>query len=91
MGNVWSALADESRRKILKLLKKGSMNAGEISQHFNFTKATLSHHLSILKEANLVECKKVGQQQVYTLNATVFQQFMISVKDFFSKKGDKNE
>ncbi len=91
MGGVWSALSDESRRKILKLLKKKKISAGEIAEHFNFTKATLSHHLSILKDANLVECKKNGKQQIYCLNATVFEQFLASVRGFFSKRGDDYE
>ena len=55
MGDVWKALADPTRRKILKLLKKGSLNAGEIAAEFNMTKPSISNHLSILKQADLVD------------------------------------
>ena len=54
MGDVWSALADPTRRKILTLLKVQDLNAGEIAEQFNMTKPSISHHLSILKQAELV-------------------------------------
>ena len=61
MGDVWKALADPTRRKILKLLKKDSLNAGEIAAEFNMTKPSISNHLSILKQADLVDSEKIGQ------------------------------
>ena len=61
MGDVWKALADPTRRKILKLLKNDSLNAGEIAAEFNMTKPSISNHLSILKQADLVDSEKIGQ------------------------------
>ena len=55
MGDVWKALADPTRRKILSLLKKQDMNAGEIAAEFNMTKPSISNHLNILKQADLVD------------------------------------
>ena len=64
MGDVWSALADPTRRKILTLLKVQDLNAGEIAEQFNMTKPSISHHLSILKQAELVPSQKQGQNIV---------------------------
>ena len=76
MGDVWSALADPTRRKILTLLKAQDLNAGEIAEHFNMTKPSISHHLSILKQAELVRAQKHGQNIVYTLNISVFEEIL---------------
>ena len=54
MRSVWEALADPTRREILKILRKGDLTAGEIHSFFDITKPSLSHHLSILKDTNLV-------------------------------------
>ncbi len=67
MGDVWKALADPTRREILNLLKKQDLNAGEIAQEFNMTKPSISNHLSILKQADLVDCQKEGQNVIYSL------------------------
>jgi len=76
MGDVWSALADPTRRKILTLLKAQDLNAGEIAEQFNMTKPSISHHLSILKQAELVRAQKYGQNIVYTLNISVFEEIL---------------
>ena len=76
MGDVWSALADPTRRKILTLLKAQDLNAGEIAEQFNMTKPSISHHLSILKQAELVRAQKHGQNIVYTLNISVFEEIL---------------
>lgn len=68
MRDVWDALVDPTRREILKLLKKRDLSAGEIFNYFDITKPSLSHHLSILKEADLVTYKKNGQSIIYSLN-----------------------
>lgn len=68
MRDVWDALVDPTRREILKLLKKRDLSAGEIFNFFDITKPSLSHHLSILKEADLVTYKKNGQSIIYSLN-----------------------
>lgn len=65
------ALSDPNRRQILDLLKEGRMSAGELLAHFAMTGATLSHHLSLLKKANLVRSEKEGKFIYYELNMTV--------------------
>lgn len=76
MGDVWKALADPSRRKILELLKKQNMNAGEIAAEFNMTKPSISNHLNILKQADLVEAEKQGQNVVYSLKTSVLEDML---------------
>lgn len=88
MGDVWSALADPTRRKILTLLKAGDLNAGEIAEHFNMTKPSISHHLSILKQAELVTSQKHGQNIVYSLNISVFEEILQLVSDLAHRKED---
>ena len=73
MKDVWSALSDPVRRKILQLLKDKSMNAGDIAAHFTISKPFISHHLDVLKQAKLVFSEKKGQQVEYSINTTVFQ------------------
>ncbi|MBO5477456.1 MAG: winged helix-turn-helix transcriptional regulator [Clostridia bacterium] len=68
MRNVWEALSDPTRREILRILKKGELTAGEIYNYFDITKPSLSHHLSILKQAELVSANKQGQNIIYSLN-----------------------
>ncbi|MCB2290611.1 autorepressor SdpR family transcription factor [Clostridium sp. CS001] len=70
----FKALADPTRRKIIMLLKKESLTAGEIAEHFDMTKPSISHHLNTLKQADLVSDERKGQNIYYTLNTTVFQE-----------------
>jgi len=70
---VFKALSDPTRRKILQMLKKGDLPAGEIAGRFDMTKPSISHHLSVLKQANLVQDVRKGQNIYYSLNTTVFQ------------------
>ena len=86
MGDVWSALADPTRRKILTLLKVQDLNAGEIAEQFSMTKPSISHHLSILKQAELVRSQKNGQNIVYTLNISVFEEILQLVSDLAHRK-----
>jgi ArsR family transcriptional regulator, arsenate/arsenite/antimonite-responsive transcriptional repressor len=71
MNRVFKALNDPIRREILELLKQKDMNAGEIADHFNITKPSISHHLDLLKQADLVISVKNGQFVNYSLNKTV--------------------
>ena len=68
---TFKALSDPTRREILLLLRKGKLSAGEIGEHFNLTGATLSHHLSTLKQAELVSDQKEGKYIYYELNTSV--------------------
>ena len=75
------ALADPTRREILNLLKSGTKSAGEISDHFNITAAAISRHLSVLKEADLIEDTRDGKYIFYTLNASVLEEIMLWITD----------
>jgi ArsR family transcriptional regulator, arsenate/arsenite/antimonite-responsive transcriptional repressor len=76
MNRVFKALNDPIRREILELLKEKDMNAGEIADHFNITKPSISHHLDLLKQADLVISEKKGQFVNYTLNKTVVDEII---------------
>jgi ArsR family transcriptional regulator, repressor of sdpIR and other operons len=80
---VFKALADPNRRKILKLLKEGSRTAGEIAAEFSITKGSLSHHFNVLKAADLVRSERRGQSIVYSLNTSVFEDVATLVLDLF--------
>ena len=81
------ALSDPTRREILRLLRSGDLNAGEIAARFPMTQATVSHHLSILKEAGLVQAEPDGRHVHYSLDATVFQEFLEEFLAFFDVGG----
>ena len=71
MDSIFKALNDETRRAILELLRKNDMTAGQIADEFNISKPSISHHLDILRRADLVTSEKKGQFIVYTLNTTI--------------------
>ncbi len=87
MGDVWKALADPTRRKILTLLKKRDMNAGEIASKFKMTKPSISNHLNILKQADLVDSEKHGQNVVYSLKTSVLEDILGMLSDL-TKRGE---
>jgi ArsR family transcriptional regulator, arsenate/arsenite/antimonite-responsive transcriptional repressor len=86
MNKVFKALNDPIRREILELLKEKDMNAGEIADHFNITKPSISHHLDSLKQADLVISKKNGQFVNYTLNKTVVDEIIQWLMSIHLKK-----
>ena len=71
------ALSDPSRREILNLLKKDPMTATSIAEHFDMSAPAVSKHLNILKEAELVRCRREGKYQIYELNASVLEEVML--------------
>jgi len=81
LNDAFKALADPTRRKILDLLKGGELTAGEIADHFDMTKPSISNHLSLLRQAGLVRDERRGQYIVYALNTTVFQDVMKWILD----------
>ena len=81
LQNTMRALADPIRREILNLLKKGRMSAGEIVEHFDVTGASISRHLSILKEADLIRDTREGKFIYYDLNASVLEEIMLWISD----------
>jgi len=89
MNDAWNAMSDVNRRRILTLLKERDMNAGEIADCFELSKATISHHLNILKEAGLIVGDKRAQTITYRLNTTVFQDFLKGVAAFMDKGEEK--
>ena len=84
---IFKAIDDPSRRKILKLLQRGSKTAGELAEAFEITKGSLSHHFNVLKAADLVRCERRGQQIVYSLNTTVFEDVATLLLDLFRVEG----
>ena len=84
--NVWKALADPTRRAILKSLKKESQTAGTLAEQFPMTRASLSHHFNILKNADLVRTERRGQHIVYSLNVSVMEDAAAILMDLFSTK-----
>ena len=85
MGNqeVFKALSDPSRRRILKLLQRGSMTAGELAEAFPITRGSLSHHFNVLKAADLIRSQRLKQQIVYSLNTTVLEDVVGLLLDLF--------
>jgi len=82
INDTFKALADPTRRKILDLLKERDLTAGEIAEHFDMTKPSISNHLNLLKQAQLVWDERNGQHIVYSLNTTVFQDVMKWIMEF---------
>jgi len=76
MNLLFKALNDKTRREIIELLKGNDMNAGEISEKFNISKPSISHHLDILKRAHLITSEKKGQFIEYSLNTTILEDLM---------------
>ncbi len=81
------ALADPIRREILNLLKPGRMSAGDITDHFDVTAASISRHLSVLKEADLIRDTREGKYIFYELNASVLEEILLWISEL---KGDTN-
>ena len=75
------ALSDPTRREILNLLKTGKLSAGEITDHFDVTAAAISRHLSVLKEADLIEDTREGKYIFYELNASVLEEIMLWITE----------
>ena len=85
LQHTLKALADPIRREILNMLKGGRMSAGEITDHFAVTGASISRHLSVLKEADLIRDHREGKYIFYELNASVLEEIMLWITDL---KGD---
>ena len=88
MQNTMRALSDPIRREILNLLKSGRMSAGDIVDRFEVTGASISRHLSVLKDADLIRDKREGKYIYYELNASVLEEIMLWIADL---KGDSED
>lgn len=91
MNDAFKALADPTRREILRLLRRGPLTAGALAEHFDITKPSMSHHFAVLQQADLVAACRRGRQIVYTLNTTVVQDLLTGLYDLFpsAAKGRK--
>ncbi len=83
MNAVFKALSDPTRREVLSLLTRGEKTAGELSDHFDMTKPSMSHHFTVLKDADLIRSRRQGQQIYYSLNTTVLQDVMTQMLSLF--------
>ncbi len=81
--SVFKALADEQRRRLLRLLRNGEQPAGELARRLGLAPATVSHHLAQLKAADLVRVRRDGQQRIYALNTSVVEEVMLLMSDLF--------
>lgn len=79
MNDAFKALADPTRREILRLLRGGERTAGELARHFDMTKPSMSHHFTVLKQADLIASRREGQQIYYFLNTTVVEDLLALV------------
>ncbi|MGO9777935.1 MAG: autorepressor SdpR family transcription factor [Terracidiphilus sp.] len=93
-NEAFKALADPTRREILALLRRGEMTAGDLAERFDMTKPSMSHHFTVLKEADLITSRREGQQIWYGLNTTVVEDLMAWAMGLISdsnKKGAKRQ
>lgn len=88
-AETFKALSDPVRREILELLKKGPLSAGDIGSHFDMTGATISYHLKILKQADLIYESREKNFIYYQLNASVLEEIMLWISTL--KGGDLND
>jgi ArsR family transcriptional regulator, arsenate/arsenite/antimonite-responsive transcriptional repressor len=89
VNDVFSALSDPTRRKILEFLREGDLSSGEISDRLPIGKPAVSHHLGKLKAAGLVSAERDGQSIVYSLNTTVFQEILTWIYGVKGERGKK--
>lgn len=88
LQNTLKALADPIRREILNMLKSGKMTAGEIAEKFDVTMASVSRHLSVLKDADLIRDTRDGKYIIYEINTSVLEDVMLFITQL---KGEKND
>ena len=90
-GDVFKALSDPTRRAILQLLQDGDLNAGASAEGFPISKPSISHHLTVLKQAGLVTAQRSGQEIVYSLNTTVLQEVLAFALEFLGEREVEKE
>lgn len=86
---VFKALADPTRRRILHLLKEREQSAGELSKHFDISAPSMSHHFNVLKQADLISTRREGQQIIYLLNTSVFEDVLSVLFTLFNNQTNK--
>jgi ArsR family transcriptional regulator, arsenate/arsenite/antimonite-responsive transcriptional repressor len=88
IDDTMRALADPTRREILRSLRSNDLSAGDIAAQFDMTAPSISHHLNVLKDAGLVQAERNGRHIIYSLNSTVFQELLQEVMAFL-QSGEK--
>lgn len=83
-NRAFKALADPTRREILGLLRRGELTAGDLAEHFDMAKPSMSHHFAVLKDADLITSRREGQQIWYGLNTTVVQDVVAWAMDLIA-------
>jgi DNA-binding transcriptional ArsR family regulator len=83
MTQVFRALADPTRRRVLQLLRTGPMSAGELSDRFDVSRPTMSAHFAVLKEADLIHAEKVGKSVLYHLKLSVLEEALLGFVQTF--------
>jgi DNA-binding transcriptional ArsR family regulator len=91
VDKIFKAMTDKNRRKIITLLKEKELSVNELLKNFDIRQATLSNHLAILKKANLVSCKVLGKQRIYSLNNEIFLSFVAELNRFGGRSGIETE
>ena len=87
IDDTMRALADPTRREILRALRAGDLPAGDIAAKFEMTAPSISHHLNVLKDAGLVQAERDGRHIIYSLNSTVFQEVLQELVEFMQNGG----
>ncbi len=90
-NTIFKALADPTRRQILRHLNQGELTAGELSAHFQISAPSMSHHFNVLKQSGLVATRREGQRILYSLNATVFEEILALVMEMSGKPAPNTE
>jgi DNA-binding transcriptional ArsR family regulator len=88
---VFKALADPTRREILRLLNSGEMTAGQLADRFDISAPSMSHHFNVLKQADLISARREGQLIYYSLNTTVFQDILTKMFSLFEPGAEAEE
>lgn len=91
MSDVYRALSDPTRRRILELLRERDMMAGELASHFDLAKPTLSGHFSVLKQAGLIHGERSGTTITYHLNLSVLEEALLALMDTFNVGNNRRE
>lgn len=89
--SVYGALADPTRREILRLLRERDMSAGEIAANFPVSKPTLSRHFSVLLAAGLIQADRDGNRIIYRLNVSVLEEAIMALMSMFDLQSDKED
>jgi ArsR family transcriptional regulator len=84
MNRVYQALAHPVRRRVLALLRERDMTAGELAEHFDLAKPTLSGHFSVLKDAGLIQGDRNGTSITYHLNVSLLEEALLALLDAFA-------